>query len=50
MSKKCITCGQPLSDNASFFLSSLYSSPEGKTGDKKHRNDGERRLLEQLLW
>lgn len=33
MSKKCIKCGQPLPDNAS-FLSSLYSSPEGKTGDK----------------
>ncbi len=49
MSKKCIKCGQPLSGQR-FFLSSLYSSPEGKTGDKKHRNDGERRLLEQLLW
>ena len=33
MSKKCIKCGQP-SFGQRFFLSSLYSSPEGKTGDK----------------
>ena len=28
-----------------FFLSSLYSSPEGKTGDKSTETDGERRTF-----
>ena len=48
MSKKCIKCGQPLPDNAS-FLSSLYSSPEGKTGDKKAPKRWRKAVLEQLL-